>query len=281
MTQAMTVLSDTQLAKMEDSELAIQTIIDACEVSKLRELSVLRQSVELATGLRKLRAILSQEMMNAYFMPLQGSKLGFLTDKDKTGGYGWEAVREVLMEGMLRGLRPVGNEINIISDGCYAAVNGLERLVTTFPGLTDFWDQPGVPQLAGDKGAFVPTEARWILNGQPMEMTWDVEKRPDGTMKDNRICVKVNSGMGADAILGKARRKMFLAVYRRITNSSFAIPDGEILETTGTEVAPAPALPEQDDKRMRLGAKKPAAAAQAPKSEPANDQPRQREPGED
>lgn len=243
MTSAMTILSEQQLSRLEGPEQGIEQVIAACNVTRLRGLSTLRQSVELSTGIRRLRELLSDDVMRAFFMGLQGSRLGFLTDKDRDGGYPLEVVREVLIEGMLRGLRPIGNEINIIANQCYAAVNGVERLVAEFPGLTDLWLTPGVPQMAGDKGAFVPYRAVWILNKQPMEMVRDLEKRADGTASDTRICVKVNSGMGPDAIIGKARRKMLHSIYQRISNSSFALPEGDALDTVGVTQGVCQSIP--------------------------------------
>jgi len=258
---AISVLTDTQVEKMHDAEQSIEAVLAACSVTRLRGLSVLRQSVELATGLSKLKAVLSDSVMQTYFMGLQGSKLGFVTDKDVSGGYPIAVVRDCLVEGMIRGLRPVGNEINIIAGQCYAAVNGVERLVLQFPGLTDFWATPGVPQNAGDKGALVPFHASWILNGEPMEMVRDVQKVGE-TMQDTRICVKVNSGMGPDAIIGKARRKLLFAVYQRIANSSFGLRDGDVMDAVGVAVeAPALTSPgQQEGKRVKLSPKPPREA---------------------
>jgi hypothetical protein len=273
------VLSDDRLARIEKTEEEIESILSVCNVTKMAAMPVLRQSIELSTGISKLKQIMNEQVVRKYFMPLQGSKLGFLTDKDKSGGYGWEQVRDALIEGMIRGLRPVGNEINIIADNMYAAVNGVERLVVQFPGLTDLWIVPGVPQSGGDKGAYVPMRATWILNRQPMEMVRDVEKREDGTVSDTRICVKVNSGMGPDAIIGKARRKMLFSIYQRISNCSFALADaGDPIDTVGalvphTETAPALAPPEHDGRRMRIGVNKPS-------SSPTNTAPT-REPGQE
>lgn len=271
------VLSDERLARIEKTEEEIESILSVCNVTKMAGLPVLRQSIELSTGIAKLKQIMSRQVVERYFMPLQGSKLGFMTDKDKSGGYGWDVVRDVLIEGMIRGLRPVGNEINIIAENMYAAVNGVERLVLEFPGLTDLVLTPGEPQKTGDS-AYVPYHASWILNGQPMEMIRDIVKREDGTAGGTRICVKVNNGMGPDAIIGKARRKMLFAIYQRICNSSFALRDADdAIDAVGvvvpsSNVAPPPAPPEHDGKRMKIGTK--------PDSAPSNGSP-VREPGQE
>lgn len=274
----------------------IERTLVACNAATLREMPALSQAVTLATGMTTLRRVLTEEMVKQVFMPLQGSPLGFVTDKDRDGGYSALVVRDCMIEAMIHGLRPVGNELNIISGRCYAAKNGFLRLVSDFPGVTDLVYVPGVPQNAGDKGALVPFRISWRLHGKAMERTWYAEKRADGTVVDNRIAVKVNSGMGADAIIGKATRKAFKQVYDQLTGSKFAIGDGDVIDTVGeiqSEPTAPPVPPEQDGRRIKMGGNgakngEPAAApvpTAEPKPDPssgevpASQEPPAREPG--
>ncbi len=234
----------------------IETVLQSCNAMALREMPALTQAVTLATGVTQLRKVLSDDLVKAVFMPLQGSPLGFVTDKDKEGGYGIAVVRDCMIEAMIHGLRPVGNEINIIAGRCYAAKNGYARLVSTWPGLTDLALTPGVPQMVGDKGALLAFRAAWRLNGVQMELVRDLTKRADGTPSDTRIAVRVNSGMGADAVIGKATRKFLKQIYDLLSGSKLTIQDGEAIDTVGevqSEPAPAPAPPEQDGKRIKMG----------------------------
>jgi hypothetical protein len=196
-------------------------------------------------------------------MPLQGSKLGFVTDKDAGGGYPAEVVREVIIEALLRGFRPVGNEFNIIAGQFYGAKNGFERIVREWPGLTNLRIDLGVPHLVAEKGALVPCEARWRLDGRDMK----VECRPAaGDGFDTRIPVKVNGGMGPDAILGKATRKLYARVYQVLTGcaSDIVDADGDVLTVPGQSL-PAPAEPTKDGQRIKMnGSKKQEAAAHDP-----------------
>jgi hypothetical protein len=161
-------------------------------------------------------------------MPLQGSSLGFRTDKDSQGGYPEAVVIECATEALLRGLRLTGNEWNIIGGRCYVAQAGCARLVSTYPGLTDLEHAPGVPVM-GNGGAIVEYTMRWKLDGVAMGMT-------------RRIPVRVNGGMGMDAVLGKAKRKMLAAVYERLTGS--VLSEGEPEESL-TQARPARSLTEQ------------------------------------
>ncbi len=235
----------------------IESVVAQCNVMALREKPALMQAIELAQGMAKLREILPKGVVERYFMPLQGSKLGFITDKDKDGGYPWEVVRDVLIEGLLRGFRPVGNEINIIAGGFYGAKNGFERIVREWPGLTNIRIDLGVPHLVADKGALVPCEARWRIDGRDMSLEC---RPPTADDFDTRIPVKVNGGMGPDAILGKATRKLYARVYQVLTGCANDIVDaeGETITVPGQSL-PAPADPAKDGQRIKMGGKKPDA----------------------
>lgn len=287
--------TETPTNAIQRATTEIENTLASCNAMALREMPALSQAVTLATGITTLRKVLTEDLVKQVFMPLQGSPLGFVTDKDKEGGYGIGVVRDCLIEAMIHGLRPVGNELNIISGRCYAAKNGLVRLVSEFPGVSDLVYVPGVPQMVADKGAIVPFRITWRLNGKPMERTWYAEKRPDGTVLDNRIAVRVNAGMGADAVIGKAIRKAFKQVLDQLTGSKFALGEGEAIDTMGevvSEPTAPPVPPEQDGRRIKMGgtgkngepASAPAAAPEAkpdPSSGevPASQEPPAREPG--
>ena len=85
------------------------------------------------------------------------------------------------------------------------------------------------------------------------------------------MILQADLGMGADAIIGKATRKMLKAIYDMVSGSTWTLQDGEVeaIDTNGVAVGPTPppAAPEQDGKRIKMG-KKPAPA-------------REREPGEE
>lgn len=252
-------------AEKTDIEVVSKTIEEAiskCSPSSLVDLPSLNQAVSLAKGIRTLRETISSALMAHVFMPLQGSPLGFVTDKDKDGGYDERAVKECLIQAMIMGLRPINNEFNIIGGKAYAAKNGLERIVRSWPGLSALTIDLSVPQMAGDKGAMVAVRASWLLNGKRCEYGRQQEKDADGQIFDNRIAVRVNAGMGADAIHGKAYRKTYKGILDLLSNGALSIDDADAIETVGVAV-PQAQLPE--GRRMTLGE-----AKKAP-----------REPGED
>lgn len=184
------------------------------------------KAFRMAAAIRALHQAITDEMMGD-IMRLQGTSLGFLTDKDKDGGYkDLKIVKLVAIEAALMGAYWVGNEFNIISERPYLTKNFFTRKLREFTGLTDLDLMPGVPTLVGDKGALVPYVATWKVNGQPMKIERLLTKLEDGRELDERIAVRVNSGMGTDAILGKAERKIKAAIYNRLTGSD--ITDGDV-----------------------------------------------------
>lgn len=175
---------------------------------------------QMADGIAALNKLVTDEMMQK-IMPLQGKSLGFLTDKDKGTGYTTAEVKDCIIEALLRGLRPVGNEFNIIAGKCYATQGAFARLVREFPGLTNLAVTQEITSLK-ECGATVVFRATWNIDGKPMEL-------------ESKIPIKVNAGMGPDAILGKAKRKGLKLIYDRLTGSEL-IPDGEASDVVDTPI---------------------------------------------
>jgi hypothetical protein len=197
----------------QQSIAAMDAVIKECALTHLDGKQEMERAFVMARGIRDLRALITDEAMKDV-MQLQGTSLGFRTDKDREGGYKVDVVKDCLIEAALRGLRPVGNEWNIISGRVYVTKEGFARLVREFPGLGNLQMIPGVPRMK-DGGALVTYKAKFTVDGVPVEI-------------EREIPVKVNSGMGADAILGKATRKMLCAVYERLTGSEYSLPEGDV-----------------------------------------------------
>jgi hypothetical protein len=180
----------------------------------------------LAEGMAELRKALTPQMMQS-ILTLQGNALGFKTDKDKDGGYDMDTVRDCTIEAWLRGFYHVNNEFNIIAGRFYGAKAGFERKVKQFPGLTDLDIFKGAPEVAGGN-AYVTAAAKWKLNGVEDSITFQKQTLAGGQVIDLRVPVRVNSGMGVDAMLGKADRKIYSSIYNRLTGNRDIIPEGEV-----------------------------------------------------
>lgn len=239
-------------------------------------------AMTMANAIKEIRASLTNEVMNEAIMPLMNTKLGFRTDKDPTRPawkkgkdgkwseetpkpYDVSTVKECLIEATLRGLPPVGNCWNILVSQAYITKEGFWYLIgKKIEGLTDFKISIGVPKMikpAGDarnasdeeaKGAIVSCFATWKLHGKEDRI-------------DREIPIRVNAQMGADAIMGKAERKILAAAYAQIT--------GTVLGDADATEADAPpmrdATPTLDTNAKPADAVKPfAKAANKPAPEP-------------
>lgn len=261
---------------------AIEEALKTCAVEQIKDLPVLQQAIAMAQGIQIMRQALTIEVVERLLMPLQGSPLGFRTDKDTGQGYDPATVRDCAIEAMIRGFNVVGNEFNIIAGRAYFTREGLDRKVAEFPGVTDFEFDIGVPHAASDKGSLVPCRAKWKLNDIPGEIICELSKDADGNVIDRRIPVRVNGGMGADAVLGKAKRKLFARVLERFLGKKLAPQDGDVFDTTA-EPAPAPAPPSEDGKRIKMNGNKKNGAEQPPPTDmdPKTGEMPMRQPGEE
>lgn len=172
------------------------------------------RTVVMAQAAQLLRERLTPAIMND-FRALMNTPLGFRTDRGKNPGdktYDDATVKDILIQSLIRGLRPTGNEFNIIAGNLYITKEGYRRLLKEFPGLTNLSIDVGTPKAHGE-GAIVPCKAKWLMNGQPQEMDCTGEFS---------IAVK---GSGVDLLVGKAESKMLRRVFMRVAGSDLAAPD--------------------------------------------------------
>jgi hypothetical protein len=174
-----------------------------------------------SSAIGQLKEMLTPEYMKP-IMNLQGNKLGFLTDADRKGGYPEEVVKNALIEAVLMGLQPYGNQFNIISGNCYPTKEGLGYVLNHWQGLS-YTIIPGVPEVRPDnKSAVVPMEIRWELNG----------KKENATIP---ISVKNDAYASVDSLIGKATRKARAWLLSNI--SGIEVVDADATEIPHTEVS--------------------------------------------
>lgn len=167
----------------------------------------------IANAITKLQTLLTPEYMKP-IMALQGSRLGFKTDKDNNGGYLEKEVKNCLIEAVLMGLQPHGNQFNIIAGNMYPTKEGLGYMLENYEGLS-YEIIPELPRINSTN-----TSAAIAMN-----IVWAI----DGGSKHKRtieIPVKMNQRMGTDAVIGKATRKARAWLYSTITGSE--ISEGDV-----------------------------------------------------
>jgi len=188
-----------------------------------------------AAIVRKLESLLTDEVMTVAIIPLKDKSFGFRTDEDARvakgkSPYNVHQIRNVMIDAIMRGLRPTNNELNVIAGNCYMAKNGAKRLVREFPGLTDLVLHPGTPKMM-QGGAVVEMTADFKLNGKPMRL----ERKGA-----EAFAIRLIGDQGADAALGKADRKMHAYILETLTGTEHSSADMDEIDGEAKVVLPAP-----------------------------------------
>lgn len=180
------------------------------------------KSYLVANAISSLSELLTPEYMKP-IMALQGNRLGFKTDKDKAGGYPEATVKNCLIEAVLLGIQPTGNQFNIISGNMYPTKEGCGYLLNNFKGLS-YNLVCSLPRINADKtSAAVEVKISWIINGEKKEETIPIP-------------IKMDSYTSVDALIGKATRKGRAWLLSRV--SGMEITDGDISDVSFTVVDP-------------------------------------------
>lgn len=188
----------------------------------------------------KLRGLLTESVVNHYFIPLMGTRVGFLTDRDKPDSkgnipapYPWQTVRDCIIDGACIGLAPVKNQFNIIAGNMYPTKEGYTALL----------------KRIGAK-YYITTSGD---NSQPNSQTAEIECKvvyevPGDSTKKNFTYVaypKKNAYSSLDQLKGKAERKAKKALYELITGIDLGDADedsGSVEDQTATIQARKDAL---------------------------------------
>jgi hypothetical protein len=216
---------NTELSTVEQQITAIEQVAADNQLTELECLPEVTQAVQLARAWSKLRKLFSGEVL-AIVLELKDSPLGFRTDRppeSKEHPYSNDVIRDAALECLLRGGKWVGNEFNVIAGRCYLTKEFFERRLAEL--VDELRIVEGVPQQYNG-GALVDMRATWIYRGHQ-----DSIECVKGENCDNRIGVRVNKGMGVDAILGKAKRKLYARIYTRVTGSRWLDQDEPELES--------------------------------------------------
>lgn len=177
---------------------------------------------------------------------LQGTTTGFVVDRE----YSEQELVGPLTDALIMGLPFTDNCINIISKRLYVPLNGWEHRYREQPDMTfpdvrigsveiteesHFIDLPkekwyenngktvksrAVPGMSRVEGRASTKITKQNEDGSQTQRLVEVSFRdysdtPGGM--DERIIVRVNAGMGEDAIIGKARRKMYKLLWTAAT----------------------------------------------------------------
>lgn len=185
-------------------------------------------ALSVADAIGRLKEMLTAEIMTP-IMKLQGTSLGFKTDKDREGGYPLEVVRDCFIEATLRGFKMVGNQTNIIGARAYQTKEGFEDWFMRKGRegkFTDYRESYTIPKIITEQEAHVTVSATWKWNGTADKM------------ENVALAIRINKGQGADAILGKAKRKLLAKIYSRVTGTTITEGDANEAPTIDVETRP-------------------------------------------
>jgi len=196
------------------------------------------KAYQIATAAQQLKNLLTAEYMKP-IMALQGNRLGFKTDKDDKGGYSEDIVKNCLIEAVLTGVQPWGNQFNIIAGNTYVTKEGFGYLLANFKGLKEYEIIPGLPRVNSDKtGAAIMMKVKWTLGNEPQKE------------RDLDISVKINAYQSVDAIIGKATRKSRAWLHGTI--SGVEIGEGDVSDVDHRVVASKVNPIDKNEERVAL-----------------------------
>lgn len=214
------------VSKVSENNVAVvDDVISRFSASEVK--SPMAKAVMMGNAISELDKALTPDLM-AGIMHLQGTKLGFRTDKDYGNGYDVKVVKNCFIQSMLLGLEPVGNQWNIIANNMYCTKEGYTALLRKMKGLV-YSVVPGIPKNMenknGDVGALVSVTVRWNFRKDVGEQ--ELEFVCKGAKDRNGKVIT-----GADAYMGKAERKAKHWLFHRL--SGVEIGDGDVEDVIDT-----------------------------------------------
>lgn len=195
----------------------------ACQKAGELQLADNVQSVFAAAQVvQTLRNLLTRDVVEHYFTPLMGTRIGFLTDrdkpkKDKSGNlsaqspYEWSVVRDCIIDAACLGLAPIKNQFNIIAGNMYPTKEGFTRLLKTI-GCKYFIytsEDKNPPQA---QTALIECRVSYEYKGEGKEFIYKATPKKDGYSS-------------LDQLKGKAERKAKKALYEYLTGTDLGDAD--------------------------------------------------------
>lgn len=204
-------MQNTQLeiAKKLNSAVALVTSSDT--------LAGFERAYQYSLAISQLKELLTNDYMKV-ITSLQGSRLGFLTDKDKNGGYDINTVKNCCIDAVLMGVDIYGNEFNIIGSNTYITKEGFTSLLNKkIKGLNYDILYKDIKISADKSSATMTADIRWTINGN--ENSQEVP-----------FTIKSNQYASVDSLAGKCERKAKRWLYNKITGLNLPEADAEDVE---------------------------------------------------
>ncbi len=266
----------------EEKSVALQSLISkekqeefvlACkEAGQLQLVNNYGAAFVATVVVSKLRALMTDEMIEQVFVPLMNTHIGFMTDRRPTPKnpnpkpYTYGEIRDAIIDGLTIGLFPTGNQINIIAGRMYATKEGFTALLRKLG--VKYVVSVGADTNRIQGYAEMPCKVEYMHNGEKNGFTLIATVRKD-------------EYSSPDQLRGKAERRAKKALYEYITGCDLGDADEDssrpIEEAAFEEIkvnanqgkmpgAPAPGAPAAPQNP-------PQAPAAAPTTQPTGQRP--------
>lgn len=179
---------------------------------------------DAAIVITKLRAVMTDDIMKQVFMPLQGQKIGFRTDKQ----YPVDVVRNCIIDGAANGLLPTGNQFNIIAGNMYPTKEGYTALLAKLKAspmklVYSFeFDAEATAKSSDPNYVAIPCKISYKTASEEMKGVF----RYIAMVKSN------GATSTTDQLRGKAERKAKKAFYEFLTGIDLGDADVEDAQAT-------------------------------------------------
>ena len=179
---------------------------------------------DAAIVITKLRAVMTDDIMKQVFMPLQGQKIGFRTDKN----YPVDVVRNCIIDGAANGLLPTGNQFNIIAGNMYPTKEGYTALLAKLKAspmklVYSFeFDAEATAKSSDPNYVAIPCKISYRTASEEMKGVF----RYIAMVKSN------GATSTTDQLRGKAERKAKKAFYEFLTGIDLGDADVEDAQAT-------------------------------------------------
>lgn len=193
---------------------------------------------DAAVVINRLKAVLTDEVMTAVFLPLQGQKIGFRTDKS----YPLDIVRTCIIDAAANGLMPTGNQFNIIAGNMYPTKEGytalLSRLKQSEMKLQYSFEFDAESNIKSADPQYMAI---------PCKVSYKTSSESTKGFFRYTALVKVNRNQAGDVtsnidqLRGKAERKCKKAFFEFLTGLDLGDGDADNIETPCTVVSSTPA----------------------------------------
>lgn len=263
----------------EENALALQSLVSQEQQDQFALICREAGALQLASNcnaaftativVSKLRAFLTDEIIEKVFRPLMNTRIGFMTDRRPTTKnphptpYSNQVIRDAIIDGLTIGLFPTGNQINIIA----------ERMYPTKEGFTALLRKMGVKYVIS-----IGADTNRVQGYAEMVCRVDYSYNGEKNGFNLTATVKKDDYSSPDQLRGKAERRAKKALYEYITGCDFGDADEDSARpvedvhfeevkanANNTKMPGAPAAGQQNPP---AGSAQPQPAAQ-PTSQPA------------